>query len=73
MSSKCEVHATRGVAGQPPDIWLTVETDIVRPAIVRLTIEEAFELAHRILVEAAEAANLARATVTVEPRSPTSS
>lgn len=72
MSSKCEVHATRGVAGSPPDIWLTVGTDIVRPVIVHLTIEEAFELANRILVEAAEAVNLVRATVTVE-RTTTSS
>ena len=45
MSEKVEVRVTRGVEGRPPDIWLEVGADIVRPTIVHLTIDEAFELA----------------------------
>lgn len=50
-----DVHTTRGVEGRPPDIWLTVCADVARPVIVNLTVAEAFNLAHRLIVEAAEA------------------
>lgn len=51
-----EIHATRGIEGHPPDIWLTVGTD----TFVRLSIAEAFELAFRLQVEAAEAVKFDR-------------
>jgi len=56
LTPKLDVHVTRGVEGRPPDIWLTVGADIVRPVIVRLTIDEALLLGNRLLVAAAEAA-----------------
>ena len=55
-----EVHVTRGIEGHAPDIWLTVSADIARPVIVRLSIAEAFELAFRLQVEAAEAVKFDR-------------
>jgi hypothetical protein len=55
-ADEIEVRATSGIAGHPPDIWLFVGTD----TYVRLSIAEAFELAFRLQVEAAEAVKFDR-------------
>lgn len=50
-----DIHVTYGVEDRPPDIWLQVDSDLIRRTIVRLTIDEARELA-RLLTDAADTA-----------------
>ena len=51
-SSTVDVMVTRGVEGRPPDVWLRLLSERTSPMLVRLTIDEARELANLLLFEA---------------------
>jgi len=52
-NSDIEVMVTRGVEGRPPDIWLRWLSDMgtAGPMLVRITIDEARELANLLLLK----------------------